>query len=196
MNNVIDDRMNTTTEETTILSKECGISTNIKQFNFAVALPQSVGHETKLPDPILQMMGDAGIVGSVLILKNAAMIWLGWGHIDSSGGSTTVEGRGIPTMGAMVVGFPRTQYKGLGDGEASCSQLVGGDSEDQMLGWQMAARLSRQLGYPIFVSCSLFESETHEWMAGLDKASVAQLAAALAERKVRGLLKEQNIVMK
>jgi hypothetical protein len=33
-------------------------------------------------------------------------------------------------------------------------------------------------------------------MAGLDKASVAQLAAALAERKVRGLLKEQNIVMK
>ncbi len=188
--------MNTTNEKTTILCNELEINTNIKQFTFAVALPQSVGHETNHQDPILQMMGDAGIVGSVLILNNAAMIWLGWGNIDSRVGSTTVEGRGIPTMGSMVVGFPRTHYKGLGDGEASCSQLVGGDSEDQMLGWQMAARLSRQLGYPIFVSCSLFESETQDWMAGLDKASVAQLAAALAERKVRGLLKEQNINMK
>ena len=185
--------MNTAAEETTIVSKDLGISTNIKQFTFAVALPQGVGHETNLPDPILQMIGDAGIVGSVLVLNNAAMIWLGWGHVDSRNGSTTVEGRGIPTMGSMVVGFPRTQYKGVGDGEASCSQLVGGDSEDQMLGWQMAARLSQQLGYPIFVSCSLFESETQPWMAGLDKASVAQVAAAMAERKVRQLLKEQNI---
>jgi Proteasome assembly chaperone 4 len=185
--------MSTTAEEATIVSKELGPSSNIYQLTFGVALPQSVGHETNIPEPIHHMMNDAGIVGSILVLKNAAMIWLGWGHVDSRSSSTTVEGRGIPSMGSVVVGFPRTQYKGSGSGEAACSQLLGGDSEDQILGWQMAGRLSQQLGYPIFVSCALFAADPPEWMAGLDKAVIAQRGAAMAERKVRQLLKEQPI---
>ena len=96
-------------------------------------------------------------------------------------------------MGSVVVGFPRTQYKGSGSGEPACSQLLGGDSEDQILGWQMAGRLSQQLGYPIFVSCALFAADPPEWMAGLDKAVITQRGAAMAERKVRQLLKEQPI---
>lgn len=185
-----------TVEETEALSKELGSSSNMQQLTFGVALPQSVGHETDLPEPVRQLMGDAGIVGSILLLKNSAMIWLGWGHVDTRSGSTTVEGRGIPNMGSVVVGFPRTKYKGVGNGEASCSQLVGGDSEDSILGWQMAGRLSQQLGYPIFVSCALFASDPQDWMAGLDKHAVTQRAAALAERKVRQLLKEQAAATK
>ena len=185
--------MSTTAEEATMLSKELGPSSNMYQLTFGVALPQSVGHDASLPEPILHLLDDAGIVGSILVLKNAAMIWLGWGHVDSRGGSTAVEGRGIPSMGSLVVGFPRTQYKGSGSGEASSSQLLGGDSEDQILGWQMSGRLSQQLGFPIFVSCALFAAEPPHWMAGLDKEAITHRGAAMAERKARQLLKEQLI---
>jgi hypothetical protein len=96
-------------------------------------------------------------------------------------------------MGQLTVAFPRTKYQGAfsGTGESSCSTLTGGHSDDQVLGWQMASRLSQKLGYPIFVSCALFASDPPEWMAGLDKATATQRAAALAERKVRQILKEQ-----
>lgn len=185
--------MSSSAEEVSNLSKELGPSSNIYQLTFGVALPQSVGHDANLPEPILHLMDDAGIVGSILVLKNAAMIWLGWGHVDSRGGSAGIEGRGIPSMGSLVVGFPRTQYKGSGSGEASCSQLLGGDSEDQILGWQMAGRLSQQLGFPIFVSCALFAADPPQWMAGLDKEAITHRGAAMAERKARQLLKDQPI---
>jgi hypothetical protein len=184
------------------LSKEIEASnsnSNIQQLTFGVSLPQDVAHDplSNLPAPVRQMMGDAGIVGSILLLKNASMVWLGWGNVDTrstgADGESTIEGRGIPNMGQMTVAFPRTKYQGAfsGTGESSCSTLIGGDSEDQVLGWQMASRLSQKLGYPIFVSCALFASDPPEWMAGLDKATATQRAAALAERKVCQILKER-----
>ena len=67
--------------------------------------------------------------------------------------------KGTPTMGQLVVAMPRTSYKGAfgtNDREASCSQLIGSVSnEDQMLGNQMASRLSTKSGMAIFVSCQL-----------------------------------------
>jgi Proteasome assembly chaperone 4 len=176
-----------------ILSAELGASSNISHLTFGVPLPQNVDYDMDLVGKVNQMMmNDAGIVGTIVFLKNAAMIWLGWGAVDCHGVSGSVEGQGIPVMGSLVVGFPRTKYKGFGDGEVSCSQLVGGDSEDQILGWQMAGRLSQQFGYPIFVSCGLFESDPPEWMKGLDKGALAQRAAAMAERKVKEILKERR----
>lgn len=183
------------------LSREIEVSSsnrNIQQLSFGVSLPQDVAHDplSNLPAPVRQMMGDAGIVGSIVLLKNASMVWLGWGNVDTrnagADSEATVEGRGIPNMGQMTVAFPRSKYQGAfsGTGESSCSTLIGGDSEDQVLGWQMASRLSQKLGYPIFVTCALFASDPPEWMAGLDKATATQRAAALAERKVRQILKE------
>eukprot|EP00545_Synedropsis_sp_CCMP1620_P007996 CAMPEP_0119029474 /NCGR_PEP_ID=MMETSP1176-20130426/40539_1 /TAXON_ID=265551 /ORGANISM="Synedropsis recta cf, Strain CCMP1620" /LENGTH=212 /DNA_ID=CAMNT_0006985819 /DNA_START=41 /DNA_END=679 /DNA_ORIENTATION=+ len=200
----------TSTDNASPVSKELDSSNNnIRQLTFGVPLPNDVAHDplSDLPAPVRSLMGDAGIVGSVLLLKNSAMIWLGWGNIDtrttttttttSTDGddSTAVEGRGVPNMGQMTVAFPRTKYQGAfsGAGESSCSALVGGDSEDQVLGWQMASRLSQKLGYPIFVSCALFASDPPEWMAGLDKAMATQRAAALAERKVRQILKDEGV---
>ena len=97
-------------------------------------------------------------------------------------------------MGQLVVAMPRIKYKGaFADAcEASSSQLVGGDSEDQMLAAQMATRLSAKLGYPIFVSCQLYDATQQEWMVGLEKSTVTQRAAAVAERKVRLLLQDKD----
>ena len=93
------------------------------------------------------MANDSGIVGSILVQKNAAMIWLGWGHVDSTKSNSTAvgEGRGIPSMGSVVIGFPRRQWR------TGVLTTFGGDrsEEDQILGWRMAGRLrSLQLGYP------------------------------------------------
>jgi hypothetical protein len=138
------------------------------------------------------MQDDTGIVGTITMLKNSAMIWMGWGNIQQHSPQQQQQpaASGVPNMGQLVVAMPRTTYKGAFGVDASTSQLLGGDSEDQMLGAQMASRLSAKLGYPMFVSCQFYTAEPQEWMAGLDKTSVTQRAAALAERKVRHLLQE------
>jgi hypothetical protein len=142
------------------------------------------------------LQDDVGIVGTITILKNSAMIWMGWGNIQQHSPQQQPAASGIPNMGQLVVAMPRTSYQGAFGGvvDASTSQLLGGDSEeDQLLGSQMASRLSAKLGYPIFVSCQFFSASEppQEWMAGLDKTSVTQRAAALAERKVRHLLLQE-----
>lgn len=165
--------------------------------SFAVALTssvlqgldESIHHSSTVP----LLNDDTGIVGSITILKNSAMIWMGWGTIQQQEQHQQPPS-GIPNMGQLVVAMPRIKYKGaFADAcEASSSQLVGGDSEDQMLAAQMATRLSAKLGYPIFVSCQLYDATQQEWMVGLEKSTVTQRAAAVAERKVRLLLQDKD----
>ena len=158
---------------------------------FALSLSSSVlqGFDEP-PSNVPMMQDDTGIVGTITMLKNSAMIWMGWGNIQQHSQQQQPPASGVPNMGQLVVAMPRTTYKGAFGVDASTSQLLGGDSEDQLLGAQMASRLSAKLGYPMFVSCQFYTAEPQEWMAGLDKTSVTQRAAALAERKVRHLLQE------
>lgn len=149
------------------------------------------------------------------------MVWFGWGTVEEDvegenqddrrvemEGRTT--GTGLPVMGPLVVSMPRTKYVGPGGGEdAPCSQLIGGDNEeDQMLGWQMASRLSRSVGWPVYVSGTLGGgggvdaggSDMAAVMGGLEglggdtgySGSLPQKVAALAEREVRRILLERK----
>ena len=184
----------TTEEEEEVIAVTQLPTARIRVQSFAVALTSGVlqgldkpTHHSSCMVPLLS--DDAGIVGSITSFKNSAMIWMGWGTIQQNEQPPS----GIPNMGQLVVAMPRTKYTGAfaGAGEASSSQLVGGDSEDQMLAAQMGTRLSTKLGYPIFVSCQLYDNANQqEWMVGLEKSTVTQRAAAVAERKVRLLLQE------
>jgi hypothetical protein len=169
-----------------------------RPITFGLALPEALACQAAAgsnPPSNLKLLGNAGVVGSIILLKNAAMIWIGWGMVDTRlhqlDSELTVQGKGVPhRMGPMVVAFPRVQYQGTATGEASTSQLIGGESnEDVVLSQTMAMRLTHSLGYPVYVSCSLCSSHQNQsWMAGLDAASVTQTAAALAEKRVRALL--------
>ena len=169
-----------------------------RPLTFGLALPETLAYQAaggSNPPSNVQLLGDAGLVGSIILLKNAAMIWIGWGTVDTRphqlDSELTVQGKGVPhRMGPMVVAFPRVQYQGTATGEASTSQLIGGESnEDVVLSQTMAMRLTHSLGYPVYVSCSFCSSQQNlPWMAGLDVASITQTAAALAEKRVRALL--------
>ena len=126
--------------------------------------------------------------------------------------------------------MPRTTYRGAfggrggvggggssalpgGGGEPSSSQLIGSaSSEDQILGDQMASRLSAKSGRAIFVSCQLSQTPSSVmggengggpdaaggsgldggWSAGLDSEMIAHRAAALAEKKIWQILQEHT----
>jgi hypothetical protein len=60
----------------------------IPVISFAVALPTSTLRSIDDPTPkgdSISLMGDNGIVGSITLLRNSAMIWVGWGTLDLSG---------------------------------------------------------------------------------------------------------------
>ena len=105
-------------------------------------------------------------------------------------------------MGQVVVSMPRTNYKGAfgkGSTEPSCSQIIGSsNSDDQMLGSQMASRLSIRSGLAVFVSCQLSSSSAggemdgSTWGAEMDGDLVAHRAAALAEKEVWKILQQQQ----
>lgn len=119
---------------------------NFKVIPFAIEVPES---------PELKC-----IVGTVTMMNmKAAMIWLGWGStitLNEDSESNQMVGCGLPRMGPLVVGMPRTKYQGFGGDEAACSQLISGvDEEEMMLGWRMAARLSKKLGMAIYCACAL-----------------------------------------
>ena len=108
-------------------------------------------------------------------------------------------GAGTPVMGPLVVAMPRTKFAGgRGNNEDTpCSQLISGPSDEEMMvGWQMASRLSRRIGWPIFVSCSLGSNVTGMESSGPDRDNFeggsAQRAAAFAEREVGKILVERK----
>jgi hypothetical protein len=71
--------------------------------------------------------------------------------------ATSSCGTGAPTMGPLVLAMPRTKYQGMEKTrrEPACSSLIGSSDDDQLLAYQMASRLSLQLGMAILVSCQL-----------------------------------------
>jgi hypothetical protein len=165
------------------------------------------------------MMGDNGIVGSIVLLgEKSAMIWVGWGRLQLFGGENassdgTGFGTGTPTMGQLLVAMPRIHYKGAFGGvhskEPACSMLMGSAS-DQTLGTQMASRLSTRTGMAIYVSCQLEMSSSGDgpgagasgggshdgldssWSTGLDSEIIVQRAAAVAEKEIWRILQEQQ----
>ena len=113
----------------------------------------------------MSLMGDNGIVGSIILLNNSVMVWVGWGTLNVM--STTSEpalappntshassfGKGIPNMGQLTVAMPRTNYRGMSNNnkDASTSQIIGGaNSDDNMLAAQMASRLSTKSNKAVF----------------------------------------------
>ena len=138
------------------------------------------------------------IVGTVTFFNKSAMVWLGWGEVEDErrgvekeiGGniSSTSQATGIPSMGPLVVAMPRSKYAGLGSNdEAPCSQLIGGDNEEEMmLGWQMANRLTRKVGWPIFVSSSFYNKDSS--IKGFGDDSSFLHGAAMAEKKVAEII--------
>lgn len=167
---------------------------------FAVPLPKSglLG-----PDELL--IGNDGIVGTITVLKNSVIVWVGWGKlVDSSNdGSSEYEfGKGRPEQGHMVVAMPRTNYKGAfgtGAKEASCSHIIGSaNSDDQMLASQMASRLSTRSSMAVFVSCQLSSNSIapEEWSEGLDSEMLSHLAAAAAEKEIWRILQDRQITEK
>jgi hypothetical protein len=173
------------------------VSPRIQVLHFAVALPPTAmqGFDEPMRRAPVNF-GDMGVVGTITLLNKSAMIWFGWGRIVEQRQSDRTA-RGIPTMGQVVIAMPRTTYKGAfaNSHESSSSQLVGGGEEDQMIGGQMACRLSQRLGFPIIVSCCLASEgvQMETLLSGLDRSSVAQRAAALAEREVARLLTEHKV---
>lgn len=171
------------------------VSPRIQVLHFAVKLPPTALQGLDEPTPRVPVhVGDMGVVGTITLLNKSAMIWFGWGRVQSQPDKTA---RGIPTMGQVVIAMPRTSYKGaFANGhESSSSQLIGGGGEDQMIGGQMACRLSQRLGFPIIVSCCLASevAQMETILSGLDRSSVAHRAAASAEREVARLLTQHKV---
>lgn len=162
-------------------------SLNISESNFKV-IPFAV----EVPDSPERKC----IVGTVTMMNTKmAMIWMGWGSsttfekdVDTSQG----VGCGLPRLGPVVVGMPRTKYQGLGGDEPACSQLIAGmDEEEMMLGWQIAARLSKKLGIPIYCACSLSDGLGSSQSFDFNKMSdgmVTIKACALAEKEVERII--------
>jgi hypothetical protein len=98
-------------------------------------------------------------------------------------------------MGPLIVAMPRTKYKGAfsSDRDTSSSKLIGGESEDdEMIGRQMAGRLSQRLGISVFVSMS-FANQPNMASQGVDEGMIQHRAAALAEREIWRLLRDKKL---
>jgi len=211
MSTSVDSQIKESTQGNIVVSEPSSL---VRVLPFALPLPQSALHgwdEPILEDkeqvlPPTGIGGEVVVVGTITMMKQSAIIWFGWGKIQPGGNgdkkeseaTTNIVGKGVPSMGPLVVAMPRTNYKGAfssggannNQGESSCSQLIGGDSEDQLIGWQMASRLSQRVGHPVFVSCSLTTSMTgmESLATGLDRNSLCSRTAALTEREIGRLL--------
>ena len=163
-----------------------------------------------------------GVVGTITLLAGgkSAMVWFGWGDLVPSSGeggdavsnkkddtsTSKLVGSGVPpAMGPILLSYPST----ASGGEPATTQLMGGESEEDMVvGHQMSARLAQKVGMPVYVCCSIhstpdpsaggggmgmvgagmMESEAPTGFGG----SLGQKAAALAEREVGRILMERK----
>ena len=148
---------------------------------FAVELSSSTIQGFDEPESstrkVSALVGNNGVVGTILFLNNSIIVWVGWGKVDttSTSSSTTtsiaaanaVIGSGIPEMGPLVVAMPRTSYRGAfgnsRSSEPSTSTLIGSDTtEDSLLASQMSSRLSLKSGRAVLVSCQLLQQQHHQ----------------------------------
>mmetsp|Transcript_18250 Transcript_18250/g.21068 ORF Transcript_18250/g.21068 Transcript_18250/m.21068 type:complete len:185 (+) Transcript_18250:47-601(+) len=179
------------------LVEEVKVSNNVRQLTFGISLTEDMISPTvqqNCIERLRQPLGNHGIVGSIILLPNAARIWMGWGTVSSNDdNNANLVGNGVPPqMGPMVVAFPRIYDRG----EVSCTSLVGGESEEDLaLASSMAARLTTKTGIPIYVSCILqsWQQGQLEWLAGFDRTQLTQMAAAVAERKIANLIKDARL---
>lgn len=172
---------------------------------FAISVPKLASQTPGAPTLEDSLVGNSGIVGTIVLLKNSAMIWVGWGKLDtnvSHGASsesprTFVVGTGKPPQGQCLVAMPRTGYKGAfgtGSKEAPCSQIIGSaSSDDQMLAAQMGSRLSTRSNMAVFVSCQFSGDDVNEWNAGMDTEVLSHRAAAGAEKEIWRILQANRI---
>ena len=179
---------------------------------------------------VMQAAGGSkkGVVGTITLLADgrSAMVWFGWGDLvpssssdgdaaaasDAGDASSTakVVGSGVPpSMGPILLSYPSASS--AAGAEPATTQLMGGESEEDMVvGHQMAARLARKVGMPVYVCSSIhstpapssggggggmgmvgagmMESEAPTGFGG----SLGQKAAALAEREVGRILLERK----
>ena len=197
-------------------------SSHLNVISFCVD-PSAVSEGEDVGGTSMQAAGGSkkGVVGTITLLADgrSAMVWFGWGDLvpsSSSGGdaaaseagdassSVKVVGSGAPpSMGPILLSYPPTGRSA----EPATTQLMGGESEEDMVvGHQMAARLARKVGMPVYVCSSIhstpapssgggggsgvgmMESEAPTGFGG----SLGQKAAALAEREVGRILLERK----
>ncbi len=178
-------------------------SANLTVIDFAVEIPQSL---LSFPS---QNKNQRGVVGTITFLgTSACMVWIGWGNLDIQecsdendgvgiNSSSPVSSSGMPAMGPMVVAMPRTKYAGMsGTDEAPCSQLIGGDNEEEiMMSNSMACRLTQKIGKPVFVSSSLENGDGNDGLQGnafgdMGSLELTQQASSLAEKEIGRIILE------
>eukprot|EP00934_Nitzschia_sp_Nitz4_P005868 Nitzschia sp. Nitz4//scaffold283_size24287//16133//16803//NITZ4_008407-RA/size24287-augustus-gene-0.30-mRNA-1//1//CDS//3329545660//5858//frame0 len=148
-------------------------------------------------------LDDKVVVGSVVLLNNSFMVWVGWGNTHTKRTENLPPkrldgfGQGAPFMGQLVVAMPRTKYQGAfgtGANEPSCSQIIGSAStDDQMLSTQMASRLSLRSKMAVYVSCELASGGGDGSLGGgMDPETVSFTAAALAEKEIWKIIQEHQ----
>lgn len=151
----------------------------------------------------LKALGEAnevGVVGTITLRGESAIVWFGWGAIerseDDGNGScfsncvTSSVGTGRPPMGSLSLSMPSSSTH-KGPSSIPTSQLLGGASEeDMMLGQQISARLAKRIGWPIFVSCS-FSGWNGD--SGQDGASPALGAVGFDDGTMPAVLAEKEV---
>lgn len=133
------------------------------------------------------------VVGQITFMQNTAFVWVGWGYIGGSG-SNDMQSKSMARFGPLVVAYPR-EYE---NGQLACSQLLHSDNSEEssadidVIGLQMASRLSKKVGWPVFVACALGNAaELGMLLGGADGGT--QRAAALAEKEIcRRLTRRKN----
>jgi hypothetical protein len=78
------------------------VPSRISVIPFAVSLPTSTlqGFDEPAPkgDPVA-LVGDNGVVGTILLLNNAVQVWVGWGKVRL--GSSPLQPKGVIPSGML-----------------------------------------------------------------------------------------------
>ena len=135
------------------------------------------------------------VVGQITFMENSVFVWVGWGYLGENN-SGNVKTKSMARFGPLVVSYPK-QFE---NGQLASSQLLHSENDEEtsadidVIGLQMASRLSKKVGWPIFVACALGNaSELGMLLGGADGA--AQKAAALVEKEIgKRIVMRKNIL--
>ncbi len=78
----------------------------IQVIPFAVSLPPSTLRDFEDPAPkasTISFIGDNAIVGSIVLLHNSVMVWVGWGNIDLYNSTVVQDGRACTSFGTGTI---------------------------------------------------------------------------------------------
>jgi hypothetical protein len=173
------------------------VSSSLDQFDSVYA---NIIHEDRVAGT--SSSPEMCVVGTITVMDRcSAIVWMGWGSASQSDSPSEPKERALVSlcaMGPTVMAMPRIKFSGMPPNESPCTQLIGGENEDdQIIGWQMACRLSHKLGWPIVVSCSLASTDMRREGLGMatedgliigEGGAQSHRAAALGEKEVIRLL--------